>query len=63
MTGALQWFGTWALVIMVFYGLSKTRWGQPIVYGMLWLALVLLVVSHADEITNFVSLKALQLNG
>lgn len=63
MSGVVRFFGTWLIVLIVLIALSKTRWGAPIVYGLLWLAVLLLVVTHAEELTSFFSLEALQLNG
>ncbi len=63
MTGVITWIGTWLIMIMVFLFLVNTHWGKPIVYWFLWLAVLLLVVSHADELTQFFNAEALQLNG
>lgn len=59
----VSWFGTWLMMIVLLIVLAQTRWGRPIVYGLLWLAVLLLLVSHADELTSMFSLKALELNG
>ena len=63
MTGAFVWIVTWLLLIAVLVALAGTSWGKPIVYYTLWLAVVLLVVSHATELTSLVNPSALQLNG
>lgn len=63
MTGVITWFGTWLMMIALFIFLSNTEWGRPIVYWLLWLAVLLLVVSHSDELTQFFNAGALQLNG
>jgi hypothetical protein len=43
--------------------LAKTEWGKSIVYYLLWLAVAVLLVTHADELTSMFNSKALQLNG
>lgn len=63
MNGAVRWFGTWLMMIVLLMFLSKTTWGRPIVYGLLWLAVLLLLVSHADELTSLFDVNALNLNG
>lgn len=63
MTGVVTWFGTWLIMLAVMIGLANTEWGKPIVYWLMWLAVLLLVVSHADELTQFFNAGALQLNG
>ncbi len=63
MSGVISWVGTWITMILLLVILSKTRWGKTLVYWLLWLAVILLLVSHADEISNFFDAQALQLNG
>jgi hypothetical protein len=63
MNGVTQWFATWLIVIIGMTLLVRTDWGRPLVYGLLWLAIVLLLVTHADEVNSIFSLEALQLNG
>ena len=63
MNGAAKWLATWLMMILLLLFLSKTSWGRPIVYGLLWLAILLLLVTHADELTSLFSAEALQLNG
>lgn len=63
MTGIVSWVGTWAVMILLLIFLSKTQWGRPIVYGLIWLAILILLVTHADELTSFFNPAALQLNG
>jgi hypothetical protein len=59
----LQWFGTWIITIALLITVGKTSWGRPIVYGLLWLALLLLILTHADELASFYNVEALNLNG
>lgn len=63
MTNVLKWFATWLLFIVGAAALARTDWGRPIVYGLLWLLVALLVLSHADEITSLIDIQALNLNG
>lgn len=63
MTGAITWISTWVIMILLLVLVSKTSWGKPIVYWFMWLAVVLLLVTHADELTSLIDVKALQLNG
>lgn len=63
MTGAFVWIATWIVAIAVFVALANTAWGKPIVYYMLWLLVVLLLLSHADDLTKLIDLNALNLNG
>lgn len=63
MTGVLSWLLTWTMMIVLLTVLSKTSWGRPLVYWFLWLAVLLLVVTHADEISSAFNPGALQLNG
>ena len=50
-------------MIVLLVALSKTTWGNPLVYWLLWLAVLLLLVTHADEISASFNATALQLNG
>lgn len=63
MTGVVSWISTWTIMILLLVVLSKTSWGKSIVYYVLWLAVILLLVTHADEIKGMVNMQALQLNG
>jgi hypothetical protein len=63
MTGAITWISTWVIMILLLVMVSKTGWGRAIVYYLLWLAVILLLVSHADELSSLIDTKALQLNG
>ncbi len=49
---AFQWFGAWLLFILLLIALAQVRAGKTILYYLLWLAVVLLVVSHYQEITD-----------
>lgn len=63
MTGAFTWISTWIIMILFLVMISATGWGRSIVYYILWLAVILLLVTHADELSSLIDMKALQLNG
>lgn len=63
MIGALSWITTWVIMIALLALIAQTSWGRVIVYWLLWLALLLLLVTHADELSSIVNIEALQLNG
>lgn len=63
MTGVISWLATWLITLLLLGVLAKSAAGRTIVYYLLWLAIVLLLVTHADEISSFYNLEALQLNG
>lgn len=59
----IQFFTTWLLIIGGLIALASSRWGKTLVYYLVWLALLLLLVTHADELSGLISLQSLQLNG
>lgn len=63
MIGALSWLTTWIVMIALIALVAQTSWGRVIVYWLLWLALLLLLVTHADELSGMINIEALQLNG
>ena len=63
MTGAFSWIATWIVMILLLIFLAKTQWGKGLVYWLIWLAVILLLVTHADELTSLINVQALQLNG
>lgn len=50
-----QWFGAWLLFILLLVAFAKTAAGRTIVYYLLWLAVIFLLVSHAQEIADMFS--------
>lgn len=50
-------------MILLLVIVSKTGPGRTIVYYFLWLAVLLLLVSHSEELTVMFNAKALELNG
>lgn len=63
MTGMVKWVSTWLIMIMFLVIISNTGWGRSIVYYLLWLAVILLLVTHSDELSSLFDANALQLNG
>lgn len=63
MTGVVTWASTWIIMILLLVMVSKTGWGRSIIYYLLWLAVILLLVSHADDLSSMFDSGALQLNG
>lgn len=59
----LQWFTSWIIMILLIIFMARTAWGKTIVYYLLWLALVLLLVLHADELSSLINPEAFNLNG
>ena len=49
---AINWFAAWVLFLLILAGIAQTPWGRPIVYYLLWLAIVFLLLSHFEEITQ-----------
>lgn len=63
MTGALTWISTWIIMIVFLAIIAQTSWGRSVVYWLMWLAVTLLLVMHADELTSLFNVQALNLNG
>ena len=49
---AINWFAAWLLFILILAGIARTSWGRPLVYYLLWLAVIFLLVSHYEEIIS-----------
>lgn len=60
---AFTWLATWVIFLTVLIFFASTEWGKGIAYWSLWLLVVLLLVTHADELVSLVDLSALNLNG
>ena len=50
-----QWFGAWLLFLLLLIAFAHTAAGKTIVYYLLWLAVVFLLLSHAEEIAGMFS--------
>lgn len=51
----LSWLVAWIIVMVVFLSIGQTGWGRTLAYYFLWLAVLLLVVTHADEINTLLT--------
>ena len=60
---AFQFLTAWLLMIAMLAMLSSTEWGKSIVYYLLWLAVVLLLVTHTEELKSLMPTAAYALNG
>ena len=49
---AINWMAAWLLFILILIGIAQTPWGKTILYYLLWLAVVFLLVTHYQEITD-----------
>lgn len=49
---AFNWMAGWFLFILILIALAHTQVGEPIVYYLLWLMIILLLVSHYKEINT-----------
>lgn len=52
MPNAWQFFVKWAVLILLVIVIAKTEIGNRLVYYSLWLIVLLLVVTHASDISN-----------
>lgn len=48
----IQWLAAWTLLIIALSLLASTGPGRVFVYYILWSSIVLLIVSHYQEITT-----------
>lgn len=49
---AIQWLTAWLLFILILMAAAKTRIGNTVIYYFLWLAVIFLILSHYQEITD-----------
>lgn len=49
---AWQFFVKWAVLILLVLVIAKTDLGRRVVYYLMWLAVLLLVVTHPQDIAN-----------
>ncbi len=47
---ALQWFTGWTILLVALVLLARSSWGKPIVSYTVWLAIAILVLTHASDI-------------
>ena len=53
--GTITFLGAWLLVIVFAVALAGTGWGKTLLYYILWLAVILLVITQAQEISNMLN--------
>jgi succinate-acetate transporter protein len=63
MKDAANWLGAWFIVIVLVVAASQSGWGRTLAYYFLWLAVVLLVVTHASEFTSILQAGGFLDNG
>ena len=49
---AIKWLSAWLLFLLILAMVARTAAGKTIVYYLLWLAVVLLLVLHYQEIVD-----------
>lgn len=49
---AFNWLGAWLLFILILMAIAQTKAGNTIAYYLLWLAVIFLLVSHYQQITD-----------
>lgn len=50
-----SWLAAWIAIILIIVLFARTKWGQPIVYYILWLAVAILVLTHASDLASIIS--------
>ena len=53
--GTITFLGAWLLVIVFAVALAGTGWGKTLLYYILWLAVILLVITQAQEISTMLN--------
>lgn len=46
----VTWLAAWILLIAGGIALSKTSWGTSLLYYVIWLAIILLLITHYAEV-------------
>lgn len=60
---AANYLTAWILFILILLLIVKTRVGQTIAYYLLWMAVIYLLISHYQEITNIFQAGGIIQNG
>lgn len=60
---AINWLGAWLLFILILLLLIKTNVGKTLVYYILWLAVIFLILSHYQQITDILTKGGIVPNG
>ena len=53
--GAVTFIGAWLIVIVLGVALASQGWGKTILYYVLWLAVILLILTHVTEISSMLN--------
>ena len=52
---ALQWFSAWIAILLIVGLLARSSWGKSIVYYFVWMAVVVLVLTHASDFAAIIN--------
>ncbi len=62
-SSAFNWLAAWLLFILIIVAIAQTKAGNTVVYYLAWLAVILLVVSHYQEITDILKAGGINATG
>ena len=48
------WFAGWAIVLSMLWGMSKFGPTRVILYWLLWMSIIFLLITYADELSSLV---------
>jgi hypothetical protein len=52
---AISFFLGWTVIFLILYAMTKSKVGKKLLYYILWLLLVLVLVTHSNEITTLIN--------
>ncbi len=55
MSSVMGWLTAWFLMFMLLFVLAKTRGGHTIIYYTAWMLVLLLLVTHASQVTSILN--------
>lgn len=55
MGGVAAWIGAWIVMFLLLFGLAKSRAGHTIIYYWAWLLVVLLIITHSNQLQSVLS--------
>lgn len=55
MGSIMNWLLAWIFMFLLLYVLSRTRAGHTIIYYVSWMLVLLLVVTHADQVKSLLT--------
>lgn len=59
-TTAYSFFIGWGVIIALFWGATKLEWSKTIIYYVLWLSIVLLIVTHSQNLQSIIAGSGIQ---